>query len=399
MRLLRKNYVYFIITNFLIFSVVLLIFISIEGYLRTRKAETKPYGITFYSHHGKRISPNKGPLKLCTAPYTIFKNLPNQKTENFTTNSLGFRGRENSALCVKEKRIIVVGGSCAFGTGLKNDNETFQVMLEKLNNKYEVINAGVAGFLSGQELTYIVTELVDYHPDIIIAFDGYNDMFFTWYHDRWFGHLRKKNEMGFNYSVFFNRVEAQLVDNCRSRERIFHSFNRFCNTVVNKSLLVMLIREKIARIKKGFHIVQSSDSKADSEENKNDYFEDIVDTYTRNLKKMNDFCHNQGIKLLVVFQPEVGLKSNISSEERRFLSGWSYLYSNYENEFPNLYRHFIERSKKVLAEKNIDFIDINGYPEFKDNAKTLFKDVVHTNKNGNAVIAKIINQYLENELL
>ena len=126
MKFLRNKFVYFIITNFLIFSVVLLIFISIEGYLRARKAETKPYGITFYSHHGKRISSNKGPLKLCTAPYTIFKNLPNQKTENFTTNSLGFRGRENSALCVKEKGLLLLVGPVPLGRALKMTTRLFK---------------------------------------------------------------------------------------------------------------------------------------------------------------------------------------------------------------------------------------------------------------------------------
>jgi len=125
-----------------------------------------------------------------------------------------------------------------------------------------------------------------------------------------------------------------------------------------------------------------------------DYFEEIVDTYTKNLKKMHDSCHSQGIKFLVIFQPEVGLKSSINSEERNFISDWSYLFNNYENEFPDLYKLFIERSKEILAEKRVDFIDINTYPKFRNNGKTLFKDVVHTNKNGNEIIADIINEYL-----
>ena len=70
--------------------------------------------------------------------------------------------------------------------------------MEKLNSKYEVINAGVGGFYSGQELTYIVTELVDYHPNIIIAFDGWNDLFWDWYVERYSNRILEDDEIGFN---------------------------------------------------------------------------------------------------------------------------------------------------------------------------------------------------------
>ena len=73
-----------------------------------------------------------------------------------------------------KKRIIVVGGSTAFGTGLQNDDETFAHHLEHLLNA-EVINAAVVGHASGQELVYLLTELVDLQPDLVITLDGWND--------------------------------------------------------------------------------------------------------------------------------------------------------------------------------------------------------------------------------
>jgi len=393
---LRRRY----IRNFLLVAGVVSVLLSIEYYLHreTKETKIKPYDISLYTHNGKKISQYTNPLKLATTPYTIYKNLPNQKTQAVTINALGFRGRETQSIGGKKKeRIIVVGGSCVFGTGVSNDSETFHVMLENLNNKYEVINAGVVGFLSGQELTYVVTELVDYRPDIIIAFDGWNDLFFTWYHDVWFGRQRESNEMGFNCNVFLTRIEAQLVANYLSQVGIFSSFKRFFNVLVDQSVIVSTIQEKIAGFKQKSYPFGLTEKRGDvTKQRDDDYFEKITNTYTKNLKKMHDFCHSQGIKFLVVFQPEVGLKSNINSEERNFLSGWSYLFSNYENEFPNLYKLFIERSKKILAEKRVNFIDINTYPAFKNNDKTLFKDVVHTNKNGNEVIANIINEYFKN---
>ena len=49
--------------------------------------------------------------------------------------------------------------------------ETVVQLAQRLN--VEVINAAVIGHGSGQELTYLLTELVDLHPDVVIALDGW----------------------------------------------------------------------------------------------------------------------------------------------------------------------------------------------------------------------------------
>ena len=57
---------------------------------------------------------------------------------------------------------------------LQNDDETFGQHLEHLLNA-EVINAAIVGHASGQELVYLLTELVDLQPDLVITLDGWND--------------------------------------------------------------------------------------------------------------------------------------------------------------------------------------------------------------------------------
>jgi len=96
-------------------------------------------------------------------------------------NSQGFRGAEFSI----EKpfntyRIIVLGGSTTFGTGVFDD-QTIDFYLERefaKNNfdfKVEVINAGLGGAWSKTETALIKEKLVNYNPDLIIAYDGWND--------------------------------------------------------------------------------------------------------------------------------------------------------------------------------------------------------------------------------
>jgi lysophospholipase L1-like esterase len=146
-----------------------------------RQAETKwservrpYYWSSFHTHDGIGLGTRSGPLKLALHPFIGYSNLPNQKTPHFSINNLGYRGGDIRKDEKTKKRIIVVGGSTAFGTGLQNDDETFAQHLEHLLNA-EVINAAVVGHASGQELVYLLTELVDLQPDLVITLNGWND--------------------------------------------------------------------------------------------------------------------------------------------------------------------------------------------------------------------------------
>jgi lysophospholipase L1-like esterase len=138
------------------------------------KQVTPYYWPSLQTHDGIALGTRSGTLKLVLHPFVSYANLPNQKTPHFSINSLGFRGRDIRKDEKTKKRIIVVGGSTAFGTGLQSDDETFARRLEYLLDA-EVINAAVVGHASGQELVSLVLELVDLKPDLVIALNGWND--------------------------------------------------------------------------------------------------------------------------------------------------------------------------------------------------------------------------------
>ncbi len=102
--------------------------------------------------------------------------------ELYSINSEGFRGPE----FMKNKpdntyRIIAVGDSTTFGAGVTYEN-TWPIILEKkLQNlskskNIEVINAGSGIAMSLKQSKLIKEKLVDYKPDLIIAFGGQSDM-------------------------------------------------------------------------------------------------------------------------------------------------------------------------------------------------------------------------------
>ena len=80
----------------------------------------------------------------------------------------------------KTYRIFAVGGSTTFGVDMDND-QTWPAQLEKkltisnMDFNIEVINAGKNGSDTKDETKLIETYLVDFEPDMIIMYSGWND--------------------------------------------------------------------------------------------------------------------------------------------------------------------------------------------------------------------------------
>jgi len=103
--------------------------------------------------------------------------------EELNFNSLGFRGPEFSEIKPPNTyRIFMVGGSTMFGSGESSGQTTIPAILQKmfdsdnLVQKIEVINVGVSGGNSNSELDLIHEKLVTFSPDLVIVYDGWNDL-------------------------------------------------------------------------------------------------------------------------------------------------------------------------------------------------------------------------------
>jgi len=109
--------------------------------------------------------------------------IPNQSTDSITINTLGFRGDEFSDIKPSDTyRIFMVGGSTMFGAGATSDDTTIPGYLQQLLNEkdfgfdIEIINSGIQGADSNTELKFIEQKLITFSPDLIIIYDGWNDL-------------------------------------------------------------------------------------------------------------------------------------------------------------------------------------------------------------------------------
>ncbi len=115
-----------------------------------------------------------------TSSYGIRQNIPDVRGElivpeyqhDFSTNSQGFRGTTEYALPKPPGvfRIIVLGDSATLGHGV-GDRETFSFLLQEqlsLIRPTEVINMGVSGFGTAEELIQLRYVGWTYQPDAVI---------------------------------------------------------------------------------------------------------------------------------------------------------------------------------------------------------------------------------------
>ncbi|HLE25450.1 MAG TPA: GDSL-type esterase/lipase family protein, partial [Thermodesulfobacteriota bacterium] len=118
-------------------------------------------------------------------PTIGFLNKPNFSSFCFgnvrvETNERGFRGTRPSpfAKTIGVLRIVGLGDSVMWGTGVNEENSILGFLEKKLNNEslYEVINAGVVGYSTYQELLYLKKYVIPLKPDVVLVNYSENDL-------------------------------------------------------------------------------------------------------------------------------------------------------------------------------------------------------------------------------
>jgi lysophospholipase L1-like esterase len=364
-------------------ATLLLAMLAVEVYLRHRRGGTshQPYEIEVSTHDGQRISPQVGSLKLALAPFTVYRNLPSQHTAAVNINSRGLRAEEGAELDSRPK-IIFLGGSAAFGLGAETDQDTIPAILQQSIKSHRVLNAGVIGFQSGQELTYLVTQLIDYQPAIVVAYDGWNDVF-----DVANGPQRDLNDLGFNGN--FYSLEYQLVLNYQTEVSPDQSLLRLIGATSSKSLVLTRFARAISTHQRQEAITaQASTNQARLRDKA--VLNSVVSTYVNNVRKMALFSRASGARFVLVLQPEIGQRLNATAEEKQLLSASQIGNFPYRDSFPSLYRAFLTEAKQQLTRAGVEWIDINESPLYQASPTPLFLDPVHTNRRGNEIVAEII---------
>jgi len=252
-----------------------------------------------------------------------------------------------------KKLAFIIGGSTAFGHGASSNDTTISGYLNKQQDEYLFVNAGVPSFVSSQEFTRVATELLDYRPDLIIALDGFNDAVTA----HGFAVHNLPYPPGTNESY---EGLAQRFDNIREQKLV----------TINKSrlskYLFFRVRQKIKKLFSG-----SSDNGqvvAELPPSMQSQASDAAKAYLENLALIKDLSEKRGAGFVAFFQP-----ARITDYPQR-------------KEFLNFFRS--KAGEHKAAEMKL--VDLSWLSDRED----IFLDSVHLTDEGSRIIAQEIMKNL-----
>lgn len=325
--------------------------------------------------------------------FRLYEHVPgftegNRNKNWIAINEQGFRRNSNVA---KQKpintiRIFLLGGSAAHGISTAEPYPLVHIYMDQTIDAYiekklkarhpgkniEVINAAVTGYQCFQHTAYILSELIDYNPDMVIFFDGANDHFlnnpaYDYYKQNkyqfWTPRLQQPSFGGLinykmmwltKYSAFARGYFAwKLNKDALKREQHF-------DPVIEEAPKQAAIDGHKINAKHGFLRA--------------------VETNILILKANN-------IKCIVGLQPMLRLRNleNLAVAEKNF-------YNKRDDRLCELLYPVVIEELKTLTEKyNVPLVDFNpafNQKEFK--AQQLLLDYCHLSAAGGAVAAEVL---------
>lgn len=294
---------------------------------------------------------------------SLIKNA-NYKRGNLTYshNSKGYRSDNFTTKKPKGKmRIVTLGGSTTYGVGVNNDETWPYYLAQELGNDYEVINMGVPGYSSAENLIQTELYLSELQPDLAIYHIGLND-------------LRNINikDLKADYSDFHRPSLYGAFGLCQ---------NENLPSLASLKLLVLL-GQKLGVVETCPNQKIDVDVRAHQGVD-----ERALSIYKHNIERIDSVCEHNGIK--VMFVPQTLLEEVLLTGD---YSWWiPYVPPEEMDDMMNAYNSAL----KAVADSN-GILFASKVLEHNW-AKEDFVDLSHFNANANRKLAEILAREVQND--
>ena len=292
-----------------------------------------------------------------SVPYPYLE--PNQHMKTININSDAFRGKELIQHSDQKIRVFVVGASTVFGSGSTSDETTVPGYLQQLfdsstSQSVEVINAGIPGSDSTNELNHIKNNLINYHPDVIVVYNGWNDLRDTY--------SSLKHVQSPKNSTFYDELTNSfwyLISKYRTLQ-VIQKFTYYSEDTDWQHRVIY-------------------------EHDKND-LDKKIEVWQSN---MNEICSSSDYQSLIILQPISG-SSNRTQTEFEYMK---YLQNDGENMNESL-NHYAEALQKLNCEYTADFRNV-----FDNVEGPIYYDEGHVTDRGNLIVAKNMFEIIRTKIL
>jgi len=301
-----------------------------------------------------------------------------------------------------EIRMFIFGGSTVQGGGYVDGKHTISAYLENLinennvfgNKRVRVINAGVGGFISFQEVVRFLDEALKYQPDMAIFFNGFND-YRCWKRGDLFRKIINTDGVRPNYQYYDYMLMKGLNRSQTVKGAVFqliYMFNQdvpvlHYSMIFAKELLSIISGNAYGDKSNKINGIKDDDFNIENElysKEKHSLF-----YYLNNMEAAAGVCRIKRIKCIISLQPTLAFhgekelsefeKSTLELEiKKNRLQNINIFFNHAKNEF-------VKRSK-TLNDEFVHFIDMTDI--FKDIQEQIYMDECHYNDVGNRIIAE-----------
>ena len=308
----------------------------------------------------------------------------------YVTTPQGFilSGKEDELYAVPKSqstfRIAVIGGSTVMGQGARYPWQNLVASLKSTltarglmpvatqATDLEIINAGVMGYSSGQELLFLLTELLQYEPDLVVVYDGWND---------------SENDLISGSEGTVAGLRSPIHDRYQQDLQARYYFKGSVRTLLHgtvaglRSVLEQTgsFRLFAVAVRRAAHWISSRDPHAETI----DYDPDRAVRYRRNLETMMLLARQHGFELALFLQPLMGVDDKpLSIEERQ----WE---AELRPKLP-LRRAFYETARARFQDfaGSADDVCVGDLSQsFRGVRETLYDDTGHLRPAGNRIVA------------
>ena len=307
---------------------------------------------------------------------------PNTNLATIKTNELGFRDKPLLPRKDNEYRILILGGSTAWGMGASSNEKTVASTLESQlnsssrNYSYRVMNGAYPGWQSRQELIALMEFYDEFDPDLIIAVTGWNDInVLTSGED---ANMQMRVESG---------MLAKAVKETLQPMSTMYAIRKFAGSL-GIWRLVIHFREKM-------HLASPPSVKLVYDaESSGRIIPGIVDRYLT----MANFSKRHGAKLMLAIQPDIYTTGKTLTQEEGSVSDrYTSEFVNIENAYPKYRADFLHELRAQFTGDEVAVLDLGGV--FDAVSDPVFIDHCHFNDTGYKHIASMLHNRINDHYL
>ena len=278
-------------------------------------------------------------------------------------------------------KVLILGGSTSdpLGTqfsGLKGTwvHHLFTNLNLSTDLNYQVTNAGNGGATSSNELTRLVTEIHRNNFDVVISYNGINEIYFQT------NKFLRKPDNVLSSNILLQSMEDFGVIKATDGRLFISNPLKYAVYTSKTYLHLMNIKRKI--INK--YIFESNKDIELAEETKQN-LSYAAKVWAKNLTLMDAISRSQGAKYFAILQPTLGLNKNYCSGDKPCLLKKDD--KVYQSRITKM--RFLYEKMRISCSERPYCIDLSSNEEIIS-TDSLYTDISHPNSEGNRKIAEAI---------